>query len=113
MPNAKIAIIGPVEITQGFKSLGVSVFDARNSLEAREKILELKKSSSSATPESFAIIIVIEDLLKDLPSEEKERLLSNDSVAAIIPIPGTKDAEDTGVLKLKQLAAKAIGMNIF
>lgn len=112
MSDSKIAAIGPIEIIQGFRSLGISVFDAKNSSEASEKILDLKRKAEEDPSRSFAIVIVIEELLENLPDEEHQRLTAGETMPAIILVPGIKGGSKKGLLKLKKLTEKAIGSDI-
>lgn len=112
MSDSKIAAIGPIEIIQGFKTLGVSVFDAKNSSEARAKILEIKKTSEEEPSRSFAVVIVVEEILEDLPDEEHQKLTAAETMPAIILVPGIRGGSKKGLLKLKKLAEKAIGSDI-
>jgi len=113
--NFKIAIVGSREEILCFKAIGVEIFPVENSVQALEKLFALKKERQTKEENSlakFAIIFVIENLLKEIPKDDFQKL-SKEALPAIISLPGHKGSTGYGKIKLRQLVEKAVGSDIF
>lgn len=108
-----IAIIGPKEITFGFKTLGVIPLEAKNSDEVLAVLKKIKKDidENRVDVQKFAMVMVIENLLETVPNDEIAKITSG-ALPAVLALPGLEGSCGAGVSKLKQLAEKAIGSNI-
>lgn len=109
----KIAIIGPEEVVSGFKALGVTLFNVANGEEALSILKKIKKDIDDNEPEAekFAVALIIEDIMEDIPKEEMEKV-SGGALPAVLALPGLKGSKGAGVAKLKRLAEKAVGSDI-
>jgi len=108
----KIAIVGPREVIFGFSALGVTPFDAENGEEALHILKELKKGDSSEEADlSYAVVLIIDTIAEQIPSDEFEKV-SRGALPAIIALPGLEGSKGVGVEKLKRLAERAVGSNI-
>lgn len=103
----EIAIVGPKETILGFKALGLVPVPANNAEEAVKKLYELK-----ADTEKFAIIFVIEELAKKIPTADYKKL-SDSVLPSIIPIPGPKGTTGLGKIRISRMVEQAIGSDIF
>jgi len=108
----QIAVVGPEDVVSGFKALGVHVFDANDADTALATIKQLREQTTKGeTGDHYATIFVIDHLLRDIPSEEYEKVTSG-PLPAVIAIPGLKADKEAGKRKLRVLAKKAIGSDI-
>lgn len=109
----KTAIIGPKNVISGFKALGVVPFNAKNGEDALEILKNIKKeiSKTSETSNKFAVVIVIESIANQIPSDEFEKV-SRGVLPAILTLPGLEGSTGAGVAKLKSLAERAVGSDI-
>ena len=107
-----IAVIGPEDVVAGFKALGVHVFDASDHETALSIIKDLRQQTiKDEHGTNYATIFVIDHLLRDIPSEEYEKVTSG-ALPAVIAIPGLKADKETGKRKLRTLTKRAIGSDI-
>ncbi len=113
MAKYNIAIIGPKDVILGYKALGVTPFVAEDGSTAFDTLKQIKhnieKGGSDVT--KFAIVILIEAILKKIPAENMEDI-SQGALPAIVVIPGLEGSTGEGVAKLKRLAEKAVGSDI-
>lgn len=98
----KIAIIGDRDSILGFKALGIDVYDLKT--EKPAKILE------SLVAKGYAVIFVTEDILYRI--EDSMEKYSDETLPAIIPIPGNKGSLGLGMANIRKAAEKAIGADI-
>ncbi|MFH1401398.1 MAG: V-type ATP synthase subunit F [Parcubacteria group bacterium] len=101
----KIAILGNQETILGFKALGVDTLGVREEKEA-ERIIEevyIKKE--------YAVLIITEDWFLKL--KDKIKLLSRESLPALVCIPVAGSSEGLAQKELKKIVEKAIGSDIF
>jgi vacuolar-type H+-ATPase subunit F/Vma7 len=109
----KVAIIGPESVISGFKMLGVVAYNAQDSEEmmrAYEQIQE--KTSDQNSDEKYAVVIVIEELLKHISDDDYARM-TREPLPAMIALPGIEGSQGLGSQRLKKLTEKAIGSDIF
>lgn len=99
----KIGVIGDKQSVQGFKAVGLNVFDCISKEDAKETLQKIIK-------DDYAIIYVIDSLydeIKDTIYEYNEMRLP-----AIIPIPGMKGSNGIGMQNIKRAVEKAVGADI-
>lgn len=106
-----IAIIGPRTTVAHFQALGVTVLPAETETDAVAIIKKLKQETNTPADKSYAVILVIDYLLKNLPADEY-RQLTIGSLPAILTIPALGEATGAGLDRLKDLAKRAIGSDI-
>ncbi len=107
----EIAIIGPREQVLGFSAVGVRAFFADDFETARDHLFVLKKAIEKGE-EAIGILLVQEDFLAELSSEEYEKL-SAGALPAIIPLPGISGGMGFGHEKIRRIVEKAVGSDIF
>lgn len=111
----KIAIVGSREEILCFKAVGVEIFPVKNNKEAIETLFELKKmrqSDDENSPPKFAIIFVMENILKQISVDDFKKL-SVGALPAITSLPGHSGSTGYGDTKIRQLVEKAVGSDIF
>ncbi len=101
----KIAVIGPYDIVSVFRVLNIDCFNAGDKKEVLDKIMEVKEK------EEYAVIMVVEDLLKNLEDDEKKILITG-ALPAILLIPSLYTDNNISEEKIRTLAEKAVGFNI-
>ncbi|MEN8906882.1 MAG: V-type ATP synthase subunit F [Clostridiales bacterium] len=99
----KIAIVGDKDSITIYKAAGLDIFPTNNVQEIKSKINKL-------ADESYGIIFIIEDFMKDL-SESIERY-KEAITPIIISIPGVKGSKGTGISQLKNAMERAIGVDV-
>jgi vacuolar-type H+-ATPase subunit F/Vma7 len=108
-----VAIIGPKEETHGFEALGVIGFDATTAEEAKAALFQIKKGlSPEANGKKYAIVFVIESLIKEISTEDYNKL-SSGALPSIIPIPGNSGSSGFGNEKIRRIVEQAVGSDIF
>ncbi|MBS3903543.1 MAG: hypothetical protein KGZ30_04205 [Anaplasmataceae bacterium] len=107
----KVAAVGPHELLSGLESLGVVIYHATTTMDAKEKMSQIiEKTVSGSKP--YAIMMVVENLLKGL-SEDDYRRITQHPLPALLSIPEINSKEDTGLDKLRDMTTRAIGSDIF
>ena len=109
-----MAIIGSRETILGFKALGLDTVYANQTNIAVEKLFELKREkieTDDGKVNKYAIIFVMEDLMKDITPDDYKKLTS-DPLPAIIPLPNHLGSTGFGLTKLKRIVEKGVGMDI-
>lgn len=101
----KIAAIGPYDLVSIFKAFDIDCFAARRKEDTLEKVKELKK-------EKYAVILIVEDLLVNITEEEK-KIISSKTLPTILLIPSLHVKGKASEDKIKMLAEKAVGFDIF
>lgn len=99
----KVAVIGDKDSVLAFRALGVEVFTAIDSLEARRIIDRIAK-------EEYGIIFITEQLAKDIP-DTIERY-NNEVIPAVILIPSNRGSLNIGLDNINKNVEKAVGSNI-
>jgi V/A-type H+-transporting ATPase subunit F len=112
----KIAIVGPKEEILCFRAVGADIHPVNNAEQATKTLFELKKAkvdaSSDTSVNKYAIILVMEELLKEINAEDLTKL-SQGALPAIIGLPGHRGATGFGASKIASLVEKAVGSDIF
>lgn len=99
----KIGVIGDKQSVQGFKAVGLDVYDCTSSEEAKRKVLKIAN-------DDYAIIYITENFyaeILDIVNEYNEKRLP-----AIIPIPGMNGSMGIGFENIKKAVEKAVGADI-
>jgi len=99
----KIGVIGDKQSVQGFKAVGLNVFDCSTTDEAKHILNKIAK-------EDYAIIYITEKIYNDIMNEINE--YSTVRLPAIIPIPGMDGNMGIGISKIKKAVEKAVGADI-
>lgn len=108
----RIAIVGPTDMVSGFKALGVEVFAATTAQEALEQLRTIKKFSSDPLEKKlYAVICVIDDVLKGVDQAEYAKVVAG-ALPAVVLLPGPAGATGMAVERLRKLAEKAVGSSI-
>ena len=112
--NYKVAVVGTREITSAFSVLGFDTFCVYSTQECIKTLLKLKENNDEEGDEknAYAIIFVVEDLIKSIPEDEYKKI-NTGALPAIIPLPGHKGSTGFGETKLRKIVEKAIGSDIF
>lgn len=108
----KIAIIGPKDAIIGFTALGVVPFE---SYSAEDALGILKKMHSDVIEENgdkFAIVLINEDLIRDIPQDEYKKI-TKEALPAIISVPGIQGGTGFGAEKVRRMVEQAVGIDIF
>lgn len=108
----KIAIIGPKDAIIGFSALGVTPFEAYTAEDALAVLRNMKKEIMEGKAECFAIVLMIEDLMKEFPKDEYAKL-TREALPAVISVPGIHGATGFGEEKVRRMVEQAVGSDIF
>ncbi|MCT4592322.1 MAG: V-type ATP synthase subunit F [Candidatus Gracilibacteria bacterium] len=113
----KLAIVGAKEEILGFQAVGVRAFPVANKEEAINTLFEIKKTRQNPEDDSsnlplYAVIFVMEDVIKQIDQENLKKL-SEGALPAIIPLPGHKGSTGYGEVKIRRIIEKAVGSDIF
>jgi vacuolar-type H+-ATPase subunit F/Vma7 len=108
----RLAIVGPTDMVSGFQALGVEAYNATNPTEALEQLRAIKKiSNDSADERTYAVVCVIDDVLKDIDQAEYAKVVAG-ALPAVVVLPGPNGASGVAVERLRLLAQKAVGSSI-
>lgn len=108
----RIAIVGPADMVSGFKALGVESFTATTPEEVLEQLRLIKRVTLDPADEtSYAVVCVIDDVLRGVDEAEYTKVVSG-ALPAVVVLPGPAGASGVAVARLRQLAEKAIGTSI-
>lgn len=99
----KIGVIGGRDTVLGFKAVGLDVFPAGRSEEAKKILQRLVK-------EEYAIIYITEILAADM-AEDIDRY-KDARLPAIISIPGKEGATGAGMRSVSKAVERAVGADI-
>ena len=99
----KIGVIGDKQSIQGFKAVGLDVFDCTSKEDARHTLHKIVK-------EDYAIIYITEDFYDLIKVEIYE--YDEMRLPAIIPIPGMKGSLGIGQYNIKRAVERAVGADI-
>ena len=106
----KVAIIGPAGVITGFSALG-AVPHAANDADEAQAVMRSIVEKTQEGEESYAVVMVIEDLLRGIPEKEYKSLTKN-VLPTFVAVPGTEGA--TGYMndRLREYTVRAIGSDI-
>lgn len=108
----RVAIIGPEDIVSGFCMLGVTVVHADDRDTFMEAFARLQQLTNDAeSEEKYAVVMVIESLIKDLEKDDRAKLAKY-PLPALVALPGTEGPIGYSAERLKMLTEKAIGSDI-
>ena len=99
----KIGIIGDKQSVQGFKAVGLDVFDCNTKEEAKNTLHKI-------AGDNYAIIYVTESFYDQIKESIFE--YNNERLPAIIPIPGMQGSQGIGLYNIKKAVEKAVGADI-
>lgn len=99
-----IAVIGDSESIKGFSAVGLDIYTCDDTEQAGHLLRRLADS------ETYAIIYLTEELY--LLSEKDRSRYEERLTPAIIPIPGVKGNQNTGIKRLSGFVEKAVGSDI-
>ena len=103
MSEYKIAALGDRDSVLGFRALGLDVYPAENSEEAKTLLHRLAK-------DNYAIIYLTEGFARDMTAEIARY---KDSVTpAVILIPGKEGSLGIGMTAVKTAVERAVGADI-
>ncbi len=99
----KIGIIGDKQSVQGFKAVGLDVFDCNTKEDAKNTLHKI-------AGDNYAIIYVTESFYDQIKESIFE--YNNERLPAIIPIPGMQGSQGIGLYNIKKAVEKAVGADI-
>lgn len=99
----KIAAVGPASSVEGFKALGVEVFEV-------ERPTEAQAVWNSLDPDLYAVIFVTEDILEALADQVEA--YGRRAFPVVTPIPPVSGSGGAGVDRLRALVEKAVGADM-
>lgn len=99
----KIGVIGDKQSVQGFKAVGLDVFDCYKADEAKSILRKI-------AGEDYAIIYIMENFYQEIRETIDE--YNEERLPAIIPIPGMNGSLGTGLGNIKKAVEKAVGADI-
>jgi len=105
--NYAVAVIGPAELISGLQAVGIKAFPATDAVMAAEAFTAIQ---TSETP--FACVCITESIMNQIDAETKENM-TKDSLPVILTIPDFHSNKNAGLDKLRELAKRAIGSDIF
>lgn len=107
----KIAIIGPVDTISGLRALGVEAFPATTAEEALEQLRIIKTMSADTEGVNYAVVCVIESLVKDVDQAEYAKAVEG-PLPAVVLLPGPEGSQGFALNRLRSLAEQAVGSSI-
>ncbi len=107
----KVAIIGPPGVITGFSALGAEPFAASSPQEAHDALAQLVAQTNSDDGEKYAVVMVIEDLLRGIPDKDYAALTKN-VLPSVVAVPGVEGSRGYMTQKLKEYTIRAIGSDI-
>ena len=100
---SRIGVIGDRESIVGFRAVGLEVFPADDSQEARKPVRKLAE-------DDYAIIYITEELASQIESEIDR--YKDERLPAIIVIPSKDGASGSGMRNVKEAVKRAVGADI-
>ena len=100
---SRIGVIGDRESIVGFRAVGLEVFPADDSQEAR-------KTVRKRAEDDYAIIYITEELASQIESEIDR--YKDERLPAIIVIPSKDGASGSGMRNVKEAVKRAVGADI-
>jgi V/A-type H+/Na+-transporting ATPase subunit F len=104
-----IAIIGPTEIVSGFNALGIDTYNADSSDTLLITLRHIKSERSDK--KEYAVVCVIESLLRDVDMNEYNKIV-NGPLPAVVSLPGPDGSTGFALDRLRSLAERAVGSSI-
>ena len=99
----KIAVMGDRDSIYGFASVGLEIFPVAEYTEAARLLRRLAESG-------YAVIYITEQLFCGLEKEVKA--LEEQTLPAVIPIPGVAGNTGVGIARIKKSVERAVGSDI-
>ncbi len=111
----RTAIVGPKTVIAGFAALGVEPFVAENVEEVVEILEDLVRKTnaeeSGKQTEKYAVVMVMESLLTEVPEKDYRRL-TREALPAIISVGSADKDGDWAEKRLRELTVRAVGTDI-
>ncbi len=99
-----IAVIGDCESVKGFNALGIEAIVCNDPDKATFVL------KSAVENDRFAIIYMTEEMFT---AAEKERIkIAEQAIPAVIPIPGARGNDQSGLKRLSSFVEQAVGSDI-
>lgn len=105
--NYRLAAIGPTELISGLLAIGVDSFPATEHDDAVARLAEIRASETS-----YGCVFITESVAKTLTQEELNPK-DAESLPVLLTIPDLHSDKNAGLDKLRELAKRAIGSDIF
>ena len=99
----QMAAVGPREVVQAFRSIGITDVCVETPPEASRAVFDLAK-------QGCAIIYITEDMAEQI--EETISRFRSSALPAVIPIPGPSGVTGYGMASVRANVEKAVGANI-
>ena len=99
----KIAVMGDRDSIYGFASVGLDIFPVTEYTEAVRCLRHLAEND-------YVVIYMTEKLFAELEKEVKA--LEEETLPAIIPIPGVSGNTGLGIARVKKSVERAVGSDI-
>ena len=100
----KIGLIGSEDVVKGFRALGVEVFSASDTQDAKDALAEILNR------DDLGVLFITEDLAADLG--ESLQVFKNRTLPAICVIPSHTGSTGEGIKNLKKIVEQAVGSDI-
>ena len=100
----RAAVMGDIESIQGFAAVGLDVYPCEETEEAAPLFRRLCGGGE------YAVIYMTEELAERLEKERKKQ--EEESLPAVIPIPGVRGNTGLGLRRLSEAVEKAVGADI-
>ena len=101
---AKVAVLGDTESIKGFAAVGLIIFPCDDPGEAVPLFRRLVAGGD------YDVLFVTEELT--VPLEREIKKLEDTMLPAVIPIPGVKGNNGTGIRRLRDSVERAVGSDI-
>lgn len=100
--------IGPRELLSGLSAFGVEVRHATLKTEALKTVSEIR---SNQEKKPYAIVFITETIVSTMDESEYAELMGTD-LPVILTIPDLSSDNDAGLLKLRTLTKRAVGVDV-
>lgn len=112
MDTYKVAIVGQPGVITGFSALGVESHVAQTVTEAQDAISAIvEKTNKEVGAEKYAVVLVVEDLLRNIP-EKEYKILTKNVLPSIVAVPGVEGSTGYTADRLRDFTIRAIGSDI-
>lgn len=101
--------IGPRELISGLSAFGVEV---RHATGKEETLAIMREVRIHQEAKPYAIVFITESIARQMTESEYEDMLG-EGLPIALTIPDLTSDKDAGLSKLKNLAKRAVGVDIF
>lgn len=102
-------VIGPRELISGLAAFGVEV---RHATTKEEALTFMRAVRENQNTHPYAIVFITESIAREMSEDEYESMLG-EGLPIALTIPDLTSHADAGLSKLKNLAKRAVGVDIF